>query len=486
MVNEEASSLHKSVRKDERNAESVMSELFTEVKVQSGTLSSSVGDLWERALDRLSALPFALSQSCPLPSCGLERLSLLQLPCPRRVAMWDRPCAFFGISGKRACFVFGAGLLTAYFLSMWFQPEASGQYMPEDIACFPEILNPITAAAMTADADALAAGDAPPPLVWAFRLYEAFSSAEDHKNLHTGPPFIGVAMTPGISRPATEDLDGPALLPALTDYGNLLNNYGPVLIVATQVAVLQMDHATPWLGFQSLRLQALGKGLTDCGLKSLHSHLVPPEEAGKTPPPPNGFYYWVTWRELVGTSQLYEQCDLSHGQCSSVFSLVFEQIFGANETILDGPPSELAVRPTALPPLPESIPGWCFESTFVLHISSFPSLLRLTRMFIVTLESIWDIHNYPDRCPMVGIGDQPCFYVILDRLINVWVYHSGRKMLLVRAFGTSLEALPVASRTMWSHWFADEKIKEAYERFPGRLRSTPALDLFNLLSGSTT
>eukprot|EP00271_Cylindrocystis_brebissonii_P020779 TRINITY_DN704_c0_g1_i1.p1 TRINITY_DN704_c0_g1~~TRINITY_DN704_c0_g1_i1.p1 ORF type:complete len:400 (-),score=45.37 TRINITY_DN704_c0_g1_i1:413-1612(-) len=398
--------------------------------------------------------------------------------------MGGRLDAFSGLSVKRPCVLLAAGLLAVYLLSIWLQLEGGLLTTIADVACFPEV-KPLKASAVPGDVESLAAGDTSWPAVWAFHMYEAFKSAEQHADLHAGPPFIGVAMTPGITRPVVEDLDGPSLLPALIEYSSQLCNYGPILVVGTQLAALQADPATPWLGFQNPALKALGKVISDYALQTLHSHLAPVQNGGRTAAGANGFYYWVTWREVGVTSQMYEQCDLSHGQCSSVFSLVFEQLFGSDEAVMDAPPPDLAVRPTALPPLPESAAGWCFESAFLLHISSFPSLLRLTRMFIVALESIWDTHNHPERCPMLGIGDKPCFAVLLDRLVNVWAYHSGRRMMLVLALGASLEVLPLTERTMWSHWFADDKIEQAYERFPGRLHSTPSLTLFNHLSGST-
>eukprot|EP00897_Mesotaenium_endlicherianum_P006850 jgi/Mesen1/6193/ME000032S05489 len=88
-------------------------------------------------------------------------------------------------------------------------------------------------------------------------------------------------------------------------------------------------------------------------------------------------------------------------------------------------------------------------------------------MFVDALDhKYYNAHRWRGECPL---GSSPaeskhCYCRLLERLVNVWAYHSGRRFVRVdRATGAMAEAHPIRSRRgrhrMWSRWFDRRRLK---------------------------
>eukprot|EP00271_Cylindrocystis_brebissonii_P023325 TRINITY_DN9639_c0_g2_i1.p1 TRINITY_DN9639_c0_g2~~TRINITY_DN9639_c0_g2_i1.p1 ORF type:complete len:378 (+),score=26.05 TRINITY_DN9639_c0_g2_i1:69-1202(+) len=312
------------------------------------------------------------------------------------------------------------------------------------------------------------------------RVYEYFRIAPIVSGFHDGDPYLGLAFPPAVIRANSSDVDASGLLPLLSDTRAqaLTCDYGAIFSVGAYLARLQ--RGVPWLAFQPCDLQWQQQILSDASVDTLQDTLKQEKAGEAVRSMKNNFYFWVTRMEDADTRNLYGQCDRSHASCSVVFAVVMSELMSGEGMIPVASPHPLPQpTDTTLPFLPEHSRGWSYSTAFAMHSStSFPSFLRFSQMFFVTMYSIWDIEAHPTQCPFGEGEGETCFCKIMDRLVNLWVYHSGRPMILVdRIVGRQEEVLPVAERQMWAHWFADEKISQVYEKFQERLQGR-ALELF--------
>eukprot|EP00271_Cylindrocystis_brebissonii_P003215 TRINITY_DN13979_c0_g1_i1.p1 TRINITY_DN13979_c0_g1~~TRINITY_DN13979_c0_g1_i1.p1 ORF type:complete len:466 (-),score=36.80 TRINITY_DN13979_c0_g1_i1:214-1611(-) len=324
----------------------------------------------------------------------------------------------------------------------------------------------------------------------ALRVYEQFETEVEHATLHHIEPYFGVCVASNISFKANLNVDGPSILPVLVDYHSVLWEYAAVLTLGADFKSIQKN--TEWIAFEGPSVKTDGSFLKPAALNSFWSQLktatsisegvTPSVEAGGTPgSESNDFFYWATHKEQQDMKDLYGTCDGSHGPCTAVISLVFRRIF-SGENMNEPGPSPPVGDSNYLPPLPVVENGqWSFYAAFAVHSSVFPSLVHFMRMFLVTLETLYDVRDKPDACPLQN--STPCWVAILDRVVNLWAYHSGRRMIVVdRDTGGLEEMFPLDGRTMWPHMFSDGNITAAYNGFAIRL-GEQGLSYFDQLSG---
>eukprot|EP00271_Cylindrocystis_brebissonii_P021469 TRINITY_DN765_c0_g1_i2.p1 TRINITY_DN765_c0_g1~~TRINITY_DN765_c0_g1_i2.p1 ORF type:complete len:441 (+),score=40.04 TRINITY_DN765_c0_g1_i2:157-1479(+) len=341
------------------------------------------------------------------------------------------------------------------------------------------------------------------------RLYELYYSEAAHPFLHTTPPYLPLSVHPSAVRPNSADVDAPKILPVLQDkiYQKLLCEYGAIFALDSHLDAVH--GSVPWVAFQSWRAKEKNMAISDSALQSLQENLrgrIPGMADGNQTGDTltlgvNDFIFWGTWVN----HDLYGQCDSTHTwdgveHCSPTYALIFETIFTTvHSTEVFPKPGTAALAEEAraakadrkhLPPMPWSPMGWADCSYFALHISTFPSLVRLARMFFVVLEAIYDLHGDTKGCPLKfnvpQYDDTLCWCFFMERLVNVWAYHSGRRMIFVEhETGVLTELHPVSERQMWSHWFEDSHLEQVYSAFPRRL-AKPSLTLFEALGGQCT
>eukprot|EP00271_Cylindrocystis_brebissonii_P001955 TRINITY_DN122_c0_g1_i9.p1 TRINITY_DN122_c0_g1~~TRINITY_DN122_c0_g1_i9.p1 ORF type:complete len:572 (+),score=68.04 TRINITY_DN122_c0_g1_i9:148-1863(+) len=252
------------------------------------------------------------------------------------------------------------------------------------------------------------------------------------------------------------------------------------------------------------------------------------EDVGETKDDRRTMYFWANFDSLHDTMHVYTQCDNAHKthedpkRCSAVYATAFWHLFSPEAPPLNGSAhlsllggqdaddfsviggNQKSVRfegddagaelrhMESLPPLPTSKLRWAYCSYFAMHTDFFRQYVRFARMFFVTLESIWGVHNSLDQCPLgfemqanEGYNSRLCWCFIMERAVNVWAYHSGMRMMLVdRESGNFTEMFPVHNREdMWMHWFNVTNLERLERDFAARL--TPeSLALFDALQPS--
>eukprot|EP00271_Cylindrocystis_brebissonii_P001949 TRINITY_DN122_c0_g1_i2.p1 TRINITY_DN122_c0_g1~~TRINITY_DN122_c0_g1_i2.p1 ORF type:complete len:520 (+),score=45.13 TRINITY_DN122_c0_g1_i2:341-1900(+) len=386
-------------------------------------------------------------------------------------------------------------------------------------------------------------------------LYELYYDEKARDVLHREEPYQPLCVRPGKVELEKGDIDAAKVLPLLGDdrYQALLCEYGAFFALAPHINAIQKG--IPWVAFQSWRAEEKKLGLSEEALWQLQlrlqrggEELEEDEKAGlwfwtavgKKKYPGVEFatldsedvresksdrrimYFWANFDSFQDTMHVYKQCDNCHktredpNRCSAVYATAFWHLFSSEAPPLNGsaPLSLLGVQPAvessesarlevdeagaelrhmeSLPPLPTSELRWAYCSYFAMHTDYFRQYVRFARLFFVTLESIWGVHNSLDQCPLgfemqanEGYNSRLCWCFIMERAVNVWAYHSGMRMMLVdRESGNFTEMFPVHNREdMWMHWFNVTNLERLERDFAARL--TPeSLALFDALQPS--
>lgn len=138
-------------------------------------------------------------------------------------------------------------------------------------------------------------------------------------------------------------------------------------------------------------------------------------------------YYWgrldLNNGDTTGhdTLTFWSMCDiLNGGHCRTAFADAFRQMYGL-------PPST-----EALPPMPEDSGHWSALHSWVMPTPSFLEYMMFSRMFVDSLDSL-NTENNTTTC-LLGSSElekKHCYCPMLELLVNVWAYHSARRMVYV-------------------------------------------------------
>lgn len=323
----------------------------------------------------------------------------------------------------------------------------------------------------------------PPPVLI---IYEQYHGVNAWRHLHKiSPPYRGLCQSPGHVRPGGRDVDGPALLELLGDkyYQNVMCEYGGFFALAAATELLQ---ASPWLGFQSWRAREKKVSLSAAALAGVTA-AVGSRAHGEA------MYFWVQrggGNALEVDSRFFWSCDKWHADnCSSTFRHVFWRL---HSTASDG---------GWLPPMPEDGDSWAYMSYWIMPREQFLAYVSYARMFLVVLDSLlYSVHHDQGYCPLgVGCGYCPkgtpanylwshCWCFLLERLVNIWAYHTGLRMVYVDpATGAMAEYHPVDRRSMKHEWFSRAALVQLERGFPGLAASFPhGLHLYKRLGWNVT
>eukprot|EP00271_Cylindrocystis_brebissonii_P014248 TRINITY_DN35547_c0_g1_i1.p1 TRINITY_DN35547_c0_g1~~TRINITY_DN35547_c0_g1_i1.p1 ORF type:complete len:479 (+),score=9.98 TRINITY_DN35547_c0_g1_i1:269-1705(+) len=335
-------------------------------------------------------------------------------------------------------------------------------------------------------------------------VYEIYDDPKGWDSLHSGAPYRGLSLASSSVNTDKGDIDSTALMPLLEDvkYQLVLGEHGAIFAV---FAKLDRVHGPlPWIGFQGWRAVEEGMGISEEAANMLQAWLGKCEKRA-TPLVASDrriAFFWtrIPFSDNVRSMDLYNECDFRHGtkedpnRCSAVLATVFWHIFESNKTI--GSPIGFPNVPALhildsefgafLPPMPGTACQWSSFSSFAMHRDALGAYVKFARMVFTTLEALWGLHDDFNRCPLgfkLGIGKKHhCWSLILDRVLNIWVYHSGMRVaILDDASDGIVELHPVEDRRMWMHWFGSENIEVVYQSFPGRC-TADSLTLFYDLS----
>ncbi|OVA17912.1 Glycosyl transferase [Macleaya cordata] len=291
-------------------------------------------------------------------------------------------------------------------------------------------------------------------------IYEIYTGAGSWPSLHHGSLYRGLSLSTKARRSRSDDVDAVGRLPLLNDtyYRDLLCELGGMLAIANRVDNV---HKIPWIGFQSWR--AAGR---KASLSSKAENVL--EETILAEPQGDVIYYWACLdldNGLQGDNDIltfWSLCDIINGgHCRTAFGDAFRQMYGL-------PPDV-----EALPPMPEDGGHWSALHSWVMPTPSFLEFVMFSRMFADSLDGLNNDPSNNNTC-LLGTSElekKHCYCRMLELLVNVWAYHSARRMVYIDpSSGLLKEQHPVDQRKglMWVKFFnftllksMDEDLAEA-------------------------
>ncbi|KAF9596280.1 hypothetical protein IFM89_008640 [Coptis chinensis] len=247
-------------------------------------------------------------------------------------------------------------------------------------------------------------------------IYEIYTGAGAWPFLRHGSLYRGLSLSARARRPRSDDVDAVLRLPLLNDtyYQNLLCELGGMFSIANRVDNI---HNVPWIGFQSWH--AAGRKVSLSGKSEIAlEETIQAESEGDV------IYYWARLELDNGnaggddTLTFWSLCDiLNGGQCRTAFADAFRQMYGLSPNI------------EALPPMPDDGGHWSALHSWVMPTPSFLEYMMFSRMFVDSLDSLNNERN-TTTC-LLGSSElekRHCYCRMLELLVNVWAYHSARRM----------------------------------------------------------
>ncbi|KAG2310201.1 hypothetical protein Bca52824_021758 [Brassica carinata] len=289
-------------------------------------------------------------------------------------------------------------------------------------------------------------------------IYEIYNGAGAWPFLHHGSLYRGLSLSSKDRRLSSDDVDAADRLPLLNDtyYRDIICEIGGMFSVANKVDSI---HMRPWIGFQSWR--AAGRKVVSLSSKAEGSleNIIQQDTKGEI------VYFW-TRLDIDGDAlgrknalTFWSMCDiLNRGNCRTTFEEAFRHMYGLPEHI------------EALPPMPEDGHHWSSLHNWVMPTPSFLEFVMFSRMFSESLDAV---HNGSESCTLASshLERKHCYCRVLELLVNVWAYHSGRKMVYINPKDGSLEEQHQLSQRkgfMWAKYFnftllksMDEDLAEA-------------------------
>ncbi|KAJ7970514.1 Glycosyl transferase, family 1 [Quillaja saponaria] len=291
-------------------------------------------------------------------------------------------------------------------------------------------------------------------------IYEIYSGAAGWPFLHHGSLYRGLSLSRRAQRLRSDDVDAVGRLPLLNDtyYRDALCEMGGMFSIANRVDSI---HMRPWIGFQSWRAAGRKVSLSARAEKVLEEK-VQENARGEV------IYFWARLDKdggVTGTNNVltfWSMCDiLNGGNCRTAFEDAFRQMFALPSSI------------EALPPMPEDGGHWAALHSWVMPTPSFLEFIMFSRMFTDSLDALHTNSSKFTTC-LLGSSEierKHCYCRVLELLVNVWAYHSARKMVYIDPrSGSLLEQHPVEQRRgfMWAKYFnftllksMDEDLAEA-------------------------
>ncbi|KAK7343931.1 hypothetical protein VNO77_13063 [Canavalia gladiata] len=286
-------------------------------------------------------------------------------------------------------------------------------------------------------------------------IYEIYNGAGVWPLLHHGSLYRGLSLSRRAQRQSSDDVDAVGRLPLLNDtyYRNILCEMGGMFAIANRVDSV---HRRPWIGFQSWRAAgrkvALSAEAERVLEKTMHENV-----RGDV------IYFWGRLDmdgSVVGSNNaltFWSMCDiLNGGNCRNVFQDGFRQMYA------------LPPHAEALPPMPEDGGYWSALHSWVMPTPSFLEFIMFSRMFVDSIDALHRDNNKYSLC-LLGSSEierKHCYCRVLELLINVWAYHTARKMVYINPnTGSMEEQHPIVQRKgfMWAKYFNFSLLKSMDE-----------------------
>ncbi|GFQ00337.1 hypothetical protein PHJA_002177700 [Phtheirospermum japonicum] len=291
-------------------------------------------------------------------------------------------------------------------------------------------------------------------------IYEIYNGAGGWPFLHHGSLYRGLSLSTRARRLSSDDVDSVSRLPLLNDtyYRDILCEIGGMFSIANGIDDV---HKRPWIGFQSWRSAGRKVSLSKKAEEVLEKTI---QENTKG----DVIYFWAcldTDGGIIGNNDqltFWSTCDIMNaGRCRTSFEDAFRRMYGLPSTV------------EALPPMPEDGGHWSALHSWVMPTPSFLEFIMFARMFVDSLHSLHTNSIETTDC-LLGFSTpekKNCYCRLSELLVNVWAYHSARKMVFIDPrSGLLKEQHPVEQRKgfMWAKYFnitllksMDEDLAEA-------------------------
>lgn len=282
-------------------------------------------------------------------------------------------------------------------------------------------------------------------------IYEPYLGEGAWPFLHHRSLYRGLGLSSKGRRSGADDVDAPSRLSLLNNpyYRDVLSEYGAFFAIANRVDRI---HRNAWIGFQSWRATARKESLS----KDAESALLNDIETRRHG---DAHYFWVRMdKDHRNPSQqdFWSFCDaINAGNCRFAFSETLKKMYGIKHNL------------TSLPPMPKDGGTWSVMHSWALPTRSFMEFVMFSRMFVDSLDSqYYETHHQSGYCYLSLSKDKHCYSRVLELLVNVWVYHSGRRMIYINPdTGLMQEHHMLKSRRgqMWVKWFNNNLLKSMDE-----------------------
>ncbi|WOK98770.1 hypothetical protein Cni_G07482 [Canna indica] len=284
-------------------------------------------------------------------------------------------------------------------------------------------------------------------------IYEMYTGEGAWPFLHHSSIYRGIALTYKARRSKSDDVDAVSRLPVLNDtyYRDLLCETGAMFAIANRVDGI---HKLPWIGFQSWRAAGRKVSLSHTAEKVLEDTICQ-ESKGDT------IYYWAIMDKDLNKVDMnkkldfWSMCDsLNAVQCRVVFENAFRRMYG------------LPLDMRALPPMPLDGDHWSILHSWAMPTPSFLEFIMFARIFADSLDSLNHGNSKLDFCVLgsSNLERRHCYCRVLELLVNVWAYHSARRMVYIDPVSGELnEQHPVEIREMWVKYFNSTLLKSMDE-----------------------
>ncbi|CAM8961935.1 unnamed protein product [Rhodiola kirilowii] len=287
-------------------------------------------------------------------------------------------------------------------------------------------------------------------------IYEIYGGSGAWPFLHHGSVYRGLSLTTNARRLRSDDVNAVDRLPLLNDkyYRDVLCEIGGMFSIANKVDNI---HKRPWIGFQSWRATAKKVSLSSRAEVALEETLQE-ETKGDL------IYFWARLNVddgVVGNMDaptFWSMCDiLNGGQCRAVFENAFRKMYGL--------PSYM----DALPPMPQDGNHWSALHSWLMPTPSFLEFVMFSRIFVDSLNSLHSTNSSKPTLCLLGsseIEKEHCYCRVMEILVNVWAFHSARKMVYIDPqTGSFEEQHPVEQRKgyMWTKYFNSTLLKSMDE-----------------------
>ncbi|XP_078429041.1 glycosyl transferase family 1 protein [Wolffia australiana] len=285
-------------------------------------------------------------------------------------------------------------------------------------------------------------------------IYEPYFGEGAWPFLHNKSLYRGIGLSSKGRRPGGDDIDASSRLPLLVNpyYRDVLADHGAFFALANRI---DRVHKNAWIGFQSWRASAQKISLSKKAERAL-IEAVESRKHGDT------VYFWSRIDKDPRNTfkqDFWSFCDsLNAGNCRRVVSQALRTMYGV---IRD-------VDFDTLPPMPSSDgSAWSAVNCWALPTRSFLEYVMFSRMFADALDAqLYEEHRKSGRCPLTLTKEPGCYSRVLELLVNVWAYHSGRRMVYVDpATGAMEDQHPLTQRrgVMRIRWFGFATLKSMDE-----------------------